>query len=569
MKKQTKKNLFNMAIAGAVVTSSVVALAPVEAQAATSFKDLKTNNVHYNDIQSLVERNVLVGYPDGTFKVGQPVTRAHAALIIANILDLDTVNVTDPGFKDVPKSHKQYGAIAALANNKIISGYGNGNFGVNDTLTRGQMAVILQKAFELDGQAEKLPFTDAKGNFYESYISTLYANGVTAGMTPTTYGVNSPVTRGQLSTFVVKSEAASAEVVIEIKDGQLVTTKGTYAIDAELAKVFNAQNAAALKGAKIKLETEQVAVASLNKFFAAETTTSKVKLNSLTLVTANASFDAGGYSIPNVTVQGNNVTVKNVVADKINIPAGVTVELTGVVVKEIVVKGDSKFKLDATSKVEKLQLPAGKKIEDIISNYEEVKEIVAKIEVKDDKGEVVDPTPGNNTGGGGSFPSVPASYDTTVDNVIDSIISKYEEDVPSYIEDINFTSSSNTITVKVNNTRADYKLSDVKQDLINYNGSAPALSEIVNNDNIVDIATVYSKMTKIKFGSGEAKPKSDYIGNNLIPNKSVIISTVQGIVDDYQTSTGAVDLGDVVNATTTITFEFDGFSPLTYTLEIK
>lgn len=389
MKKQTKKNLFNIAMASAVVTGSVVALAPAEAQAA-GFKDVKADNSHFDNIMNLVERNKLKGYTDGTFKAGQPVTRAHAALIIANVLGLDTKNVTDPGFKDVPKTHDYYGAIAALANKGYIKGFPDGTYGINETLTRGQMAVILKNAFELEGQAQSLPFIDAKGHAYESHVSTLFANGVTAGVTPSKFGLADKVTRGQLATFVVKAEIASPEKVVDIKDGQLITTKGTYAIDADLAKVFNADNAAALKGAKIELEEETTAFASLRTFVAAET--SKLKLKSLTIVATGATFDAGGYTIPNVTVNGTNVVVKNViVTEKITVAEGLTVELAGVEAKEIAIQGDTKLKLDATTKIEKLQVPAGKKLEDVISNFEEVKDIVENIVVVDEKGEEVKP----------------------------------------------------------------------------------------------------------------------------------------------------------------------------------
>lgn len=209
MKKQTKKNLFNVAIAGAVVASSVAAIAPVNAQAATNFKDLQPSHMHYADIMNLVEREVLTGYPDGTFKADQSLTRAEAAIIIARILGLDTKNVTDPGFKDVPKTKSYYGAVAALAERDIILGYGDGTYGVNKELTRGEMAIILQRAFGLKGTTA-LPFTDAKGTFFEPYVANLLANDVTKGISATEFGVNNPVTRGQISTFVVRAEASAA-----------------------------------------------------------------------------------------------------------------------------------------------------------------------------------------------------------------------------------------------------------------------------------------------------------------------------------------------------------------------
>jgi hypothetical protein len=52
-------------------------------------------------------------------------------------------------FPDVPTSHPFFQYVEALYAAGITAGYGNGNFGVNDPITRGQMAVFLAKALGL------------------------------------------------------------------------------------------------------------------------------------------------------------------------------------------------------------------------------------------------------------------------------------------------------------------------------------------------------------------------------------------------------------------------------------
>ncbi|MBM7610266.1 hypothetical protein JOD29_003545 [Lysinibacillus composti] len=410
-----KQKLFNTAIATAMAAGAVVAVAPTDADAATkSFKDLTTNNSHYNTIMNLLERELISGYPNGTFKPNDAVQRGHAALIIANVLGLDKTNVTDPGFKDVPKTHPYYGAIAALANKGIIGGYADGSYGVKDTLTRGQMAVIIKNAFELEANGQTAPFTDIVKHPYKEHITALYVNKVTSGKTATKFDAASSVTRGQLSTFVVKAEEAQKEAskeltIVEIKDGQVVTNKGTYDIDPAVAAVFTEANAAALKNALVGLEIEKTttAVASLNNFVAAEAIGKIVGIKSLTITAENVSFDGGKVSIPNVTVNGNNVVVNNVVADKIEVAKGLTVELKGVEVKEIAVPADTKLTLDPTSVVDKITLPKGAKIEDVVTNYNEVKDKIKEVVEVDESGNEnptnpTNPTePGGNTGGSG------------------------------------------------------------------------------------------------------------------------------------------------------------------------
>jgi len=55
-------------------------------------------------------------------------------------------------FPDVPTDHPFFQFVEALYAAGITAGYGNGNFGVGDPITRGQMAVFLSKALGLHWQ---------------------------------------------------------------------------------------------------------------------------------------------------------------------------------------------------------------------------------------------------------------------------------------------------------------------------------------------------------------------------------------------------------------------------------
>lgn len=398
------KKLYNIALAATMTTAAVVAIAPAQADAAKSFSDLTPANVHYDNVMNLVERGVITGYPDGTFKPNQSISRAHAAKIIAKALGLDTKNVKNPNFKDIPTNYAYYGEIAALANAGIINGYPDGTFKPNATLTRGQMAKIIARAFELTGNANNLPFKDIANSEYKEYIAALYANKVTTGTTPTTYSPVNPVTRGQLASFVVRAEEAKGtvvETVAEIKDGKLVTKNGTFEITGELAKVFNANNAAALKDAKVELIVEDLQaakVASLGNVVAARTG-KVVGIKALTLVAPNTSFNAGGYPIPNVTITAGGVQVENLVVDELTVADGLQVTLKSVEVKELKVSEGTKLTLDPNSKIEKLVLPDGKKPSDVIANYDQVKDNIK--ETVDESGNTVEETPAPVPGGGG------------------------------------------------------------------------------------------------------------------------------------------------------------------------
>ncbi|PIC97782.1 S-layer homology domain-containing protein, partial [Sporosarcina sp. P29] len=112
MKKTSKAShkLFRAALATTVATGAFVAAVPAETNAAISFKDVTNPAVHYyKPVLELAERGVVKGYDDGTYRPNASVTRAQSAKILAHVLDLDTVNVKDPGFKDVKKGTPYYG----------------------------------------------------------------------------------------------------------------------------------------------------------------------------------------------------------------------------------------------------------------------------------------------------------------------------------------------------------------------------------------------------------------------------------------------------------------------------
>ena len=53
-------------------------------------------------------------------------------------------------FKDVPKGHWSEEAINYLAKEKLFIGYGNGQFGFGDNITRGQVASLIQRYLKLE-----------------------------------------------------------------------------------------------------------------------------------------------------------------------------------------------------------------------------------------------------------------------------------------------------------------------------------------------------------------------------------------------------------------------------------
>ncbi|MGN7385543.1 S-layer homology domain-containing protein [Sporosarcina sp. SAFN-015] len=209
MKKQfSRQQLFRATLAAAVATGTIVAVAPLESEASKLAMSDITNNQHKEAIKNLLERGIVKGFPDGTFKPGQQVTRGQAAKIIAQILNLDTQNVKDPGLMDVSKESQYYGAIAVLVNKGIISGYEDKTFKPGNPLTRAQMAKILAVGFGFKEEPfRETRLVDVKStNWYAGYVQALLTHQITSGTSATTFSPGEYVTRGQLASFVIRCE---------------------------------------------------------------------------------------------------------------------------------------------------------------------------------------------------------------------------------------------------------------------------------------------------------------------------------------------------------------------------
>lgn len=181
----------------------LVSLAVPYAQAAT-FKDVSTSYTFYKEVNYLTGKGIIAGYPDGTFKPNESVTRAAAAIMIGRALGLDGTQRTTK-FPDVGASSVASGYIQSAVEAGIISGFTDGTFRPNEPVTRGQLAIFLVRAFQLE-ETTDVTFKDVSSTSAAyPYIGKLLAAKITAGYPDNTYRPNVAVTRGQFSAFMARA----------------------------------------------------------------------------------------------------------------------------------------------------------------------------------------------------------------------------------------------------------------------------------------------------------------------------------------------------------------------------
>jgi hypothetical protein len=161
------------------------------------------------DIENLANQGLITGYPNGNFGPDDPITRASAATLISRVIGLSEGAETAE-FADVPSNHGAYDAISAVENAGIMVGDEHNQFHPNARLTREEMAAILVRAFHLTGTAQ-VSFSDVKSNSWSyPYINTLVANSITGGFPDGTFGPKKHITRAEFVTMLSRAMKQNA-----------------------------------------------------------------------------------------------------------------------------------------------------------------------------------------------------------------------------------------------------------------------------------------------------------------------------------------------------------------------
>ncbi|WP_309089195.1 S-layer homology domain-containing protein [Domibacillus sp.] len=189
--KQKSYKRFMAASATATLVASAVTPA-----AAASFSDV--TSPYKEAVNYLVSNGIADGFSDTEFGISGQIKRVDMAIMLAKALKLDTSAAPDAGFSDVPK--RGQGSVNALKAAGLVNGKTAVSFGSDQMMTRGEMALILAKAYKLQGTAE-LKFTDVPKQYVQS-VQALVAAGITTGKSATRYGTSLPITRGEFAIFL-------------------------------------------------------------------------------------------------------------------------------------------------------------------------------------------------------------------------------------------------------------------------------------------------------------------------------------------------------------------------------
>lgn len=144
------------------------------------------------------------GYPDNTVRPEGLITREEVAAVFFRLLDPDyreVIRAYVSNFSDVSPDRWSSKHIATLARGRILEGYPDGTFRPGNFITRAELATIAARFDELSFLEENV-FPDVEGHWAEKYINSAAAKGWVEGYPDGTFKPDDYITRAEFVTLV-------------------------------------------------------------------------------------------------------------------------------------------------------------------------------------------------------------------------------------------------------------------------------------------------------------------------------------------------------------------------------
>lgn len=168
------------------------------------YPDTKLNAWYSDAIKKATEEGIISGFPDGTFRPNDPLTRAQAVSMLGRALGWPTS--TTPHFQDVPAESFAFSPISYAYEQQIVSGVSATRFAPQATIKRGDLALIVYNALKLPVTTAST-FSDVPGDkYYSVAIQSMIENGIMVGYpTDQTFRPEQPVTRAEFTMMIYQA----------------------------------------------------------------------------------------------------------------------------------------------------------------------------------------------------------------------------------------------------------------------------------------------------------------------------------------------------------------------------
>jgi autotransporter-associated beta strand protein len=202
--------------------SNVVSQEKVLKLVSESIAATKNDNTTFNDtanhwggnaIAIAVKLRIVDGYEDGSFHPNASVTRAEFAAMIARTFGLAS-SPASAVFQDT-KSHWAAGYIGALTEKGIVSGYGDGRFKPNATISRAEMVTIIARVLNLSvlSTGVHASFTDVSSEYWAANAIEQAASAkLVQGVSASAFAPKSNATRAEAVTLIIRALESDSSI---------------------------------------------------------------------------------------------------------------------------------------------------------------------------------------------------------------------------------------------------------------------------------------------------------------------------------------------------------------------
>ncbi len=167
---QPEGSLTRAEVAQVMYNLSVIGLGPdATAVSGTAYSDVTGGAWYYQAVTYLAGTGFVRGYSDGTFRPDTPITRGEFSALIMQYLEVSADGTST--FSDVSEEDWTAGYIAAAADLGLMSGYADGTFRPDASITRAEAVAVFNRLLGRDTAASHFdgmttPFSDVQSSYW-------------------------------------------------------------------------------------------------------------------------------------------------------------------------------------------------------------------------------------------------------------------------------------------------------------------------------------------------------------------------------------------------------------------
>ncbi len=154
----------------------------------TDFPDVKSREWYAKYIARLEDSNIVNGYDDGLFRPDKPITRAEFAAVCVRFFErrTDSIKASNSSFSDVKSGHWAKKYIDKAQKQGFVTGYPDGTYRPDNNITRAEAVTVVNRMLSrypdkeyIDNNLDKLTqFADIKDNTYWAYYEIFEAANI-------------------------------------------------------------------------------------------------------------------------------------------------------------------------------------------------------------------------------------------------------------------------------------------------------------------------------------------------------------------------------------------------------